>query len=143
MRGALLGTLAVALLVASSPPAWANVPDLFGVGSRAIARGGAFAAVADDFSAVYYNPGGLTQLDGARFTFAPVFVDHNLWIQDPGEPRRKAPLPSAHGLHVGIVAPIGRLVEIEGLWFGLSFYTPFGFVLDAEVPPRTDTRHWP
>jgi long-chain fatty acid transport protein len=34
----------------------------------AIARGNAFAATADSPAAVYYNPAGLTQLDGAQFS---------------------------------------------------------------------------
>ncbi len=34
-----------------------------GVGARAMGMGGAFAAVADDPSAAYWNPAGLTQLD--------------------------------------------------------------------------------
>ena len=33
--------------------------DAFGVGARATAMGGAFAAVADDYAATYYNPAGL------------------------------------------------------------------------------------
>ena len=40
--------------------AHASVAEVYGLGSRAIGLGGAFTAVADDFSAVYYNPAGLT-----------------------------------------------------------------------------------
>src|ERR1700691_3429787 len=34
--------------------------------AEATARGDAFAATADDPSAIYYNPAGITQLDGTR-----------------------------------------------------------------------------
>ena len=49
-----------------SPPEslWAQVPLFFddiGCGPRSIAMGQAFTAVADDPSAAYYNPAGLTQ----------------------------------------------------------------------------------
>jgi len=39
-----------------------------GVGARALAMGGAFVAVADDATAVCWNPAGLAQLDDTRIT---------------------------------------------------------------------------
>jgi len=36
--------------------------DEFGASCKAVAMGQAFTAVADDFSAAYYNPAGLTQI---------------------------------------------------------------------------------
>ncbi len=38
-----------------------------GIGSRPTGMGGAFAAIANDVTAVYYNPAGLTQLDFPQF----------------------------------------------------------------------------
>lgn len=46
-----------------------------GQGVRAVSMGGAFVAVADDPSAIYWNPAGITQLDGFNITF-----DHTNWI---------------------------------------------------------------
>ena len=40
----------------------------FGVGARAFAMGGAYASVVDDASAVYWNLGGLANLETATFT---------------------------------------------------------------------------
>ncbi|MEM6782501.1 MAG: PorV/PorQ family protein [Bacteroidota bacterium] len=42
-----------------------NIP----VGPRATAMGGAFGAIADDLSAVYWNPAGLARIDGGRLAF--------------------------------------------------------------------------
>lgn len=39
-----------------------------GVGARASAMGGAFMGLADDFSAIYWNPAGITQLKGMEVT---------------------------------------------------------------------------
>ncbi|HUT63181.1 MAG TPA: outer membrane protein transport protein [Anaerolineae bacterium] len=38
-----------------------------GIGSRAMGMGGAYTAVADDFSALYYNPAGLSQIRRIEF----------------------------------------------------------------------------
>ncbi len=38
-----------------------------GIGARAISMGGAFVSVADDPSAVFWNPAGLTELSGTQF----------------------------------------------------------------------------
>jgi long-chain fatty acid transport protein len=43
-------------------------------GARAMGLGGAFTAVADDPSAVYFNAAGLTQLDGWNFMIGSAFI---------------------------------------------------------------------
>ena len=40
-----------------------------GLGSRAQSMGGAFIGLADDWTAIYWNPAGLTQLTGAGAGF--------------------------------------------------------------------------
>jgi len=49
----------------------------FGVGGRALGLGGAFAGIADDASAIFYNPAGLPQLDRITFSYmsAALFLD--------------------------------------------------------------------
>ncbi|MCK6605086.1 MAG: PorV/PorQ family protein [Ignavibacteriaceae bacterium] len=48
-----------------------------GQGARAVAMGSAFAGVANDVSAVYWNPAGLTSAEGFQMMF-----DHTTWIAD-------------------------------------------------------------
>jgi long-subunit fatty acid transport protein len=48
-----------------------------GVGSRATALGEAFVAIANDASALYWNPAGLVQ-----FTDNQVMFSHNMWVVD-------------------------------------------------------------
>ena len=47
------------------------------VGSRAIGMGGAFVAVADDASAIFWNPAGLSRLEKNELTFT-----HTEWLID-------------------------------------------------------------
>lgn len=46
-------------------------------GARALSLGGAFVAIADDPSAMYWNPAGIAELSGFN-----VLVDHTYWIAD-------------------------------------------------------------
>lgn len=48
---------------------YSNGVNLNGNGSKAIAMGGAFVGLADDYSAVYWNPAGLTQMKEASLSF--------------------------------------------------------------------------
>jgi hypothetical protein len=48
-----------------------------GVGSRASAMGDAFVAVANDASALYWNPAGLVQFKNDQLLFS-----HNMWVVD-------------------------------------------------------------
>ncbi len=48
-----------------------------GQGARAIAMGGAFVAVANDVSSMYWNPAGIADLKGIGLMF-----DHTQWIAD-------------------------------------------------------------
>lgn len=51
-----------------------NGLNLNGIGSKAIAMGGAFVALADDYSAVFWNPAGLTYMEGNSISFYGVDI---------------------------------------------------------------------
>src|ERR1043165_7070211 len=63
------------MLAALCGSAWVCYPGAYAVGFRlpnqdpeGIARGNAFAATADNPSAIYYNPAGITQLEGNQLS---------------------------------------------------------------------------
>ncbi|UCD63395.1 MAG: PorV/PorQ family protein [Candidatus Zixiibacteriota bacterium] len=66
MRAALV-TAAVIVLLAGSPAAAGDAgqesPFTVGLGARALGMGGGFTSLADDASAIYYNPAGLALLE--------------------------------------------------------------------------------
>ncbi|MFH1784098.1 MAG: PorV/PorQ family protein [bacterium] len=47
-----------------------------GVGGRPIGMGSAYAGIADDVNAIYWNPGGIGQIKGTEF-----MAMHNMWFQ--------------------------------------------------------------
>jgi long-chain fatty acid transport protein len=62
MRKSARFLMAAALIACLGITLSANGLNLNGVGSKAIAMGGAFIGQADDYSAVFWNPAGLTQM---------------------------------------------------------------------------------
>jgi long-chain fatty acid transport protein len=130
-----------------------------GVGAKALGMGGAFVGLADDWTASFWNPGGLAQqekgeagtaidvvvsreLDGNSIANpSPPFTQGNIERGDlfvnlsgPGEP------PQFNANTVKMVVPIPAVGGCYrwGRWVGaISLYTPLGFsshVADRSVP---------
>jgi hypothetical protein len=55
-------------------------PNTYGIGPRAIGMGGAFTAIADDASAAYWNPAGLSQVSAYEISIssAPVYFQNDI-----------------------------------------------------------------
>ena len=103
------------------------VSNSFGLGfrnpdqdARATAQGEAFVAQADSPSAVYYNPGGLTQLSGTEMssggfvTFRDIQFDGKTSSADLNDP--------AYTAHSYVATDFG----LENWRFGLGVNIPFG-----------------
>ena len=92
----------VACLIGALPPAVASAQTFEILGTRASGMGGAFVAVADDASAVYWNPAGLV-LGGSYFSMV---LDNNLSEVEPEDPRtggrQSASLIAVSALPVGV-----------------------------------------
>lgn len=89
-----------------------------GVGARAEAIGGAFVAIADDPSALYWNPSGITQINSLSLlvTKANWFVDTDFSTLDLVVP--VSSIGSAIGVHIGILDygenPVRTVYRPEG-----------------------------
>ncbi|MEO8350248.1 MAG: outer membrane protein transport protein, partial [Chthoniobacteraceae bacterium] len=117
---------------------------VFGLGFRltdinteATARGGAFAATADNASAIYYNPAGITQLDGTQALFGAYTITYESSFNShlPGgsnEDTKWSPqsVPSSFITINPKDSPIA---------LGLGVYSPFGLGLEYndDAPFRT------
>jgi long-chain fatty acid transport protein len=79
-------TLAVLLAVVCGTTAFANGFNLNGTGSKAIGMGGAFIGLADDPSAVFWNPAGLSQTEKTTlYLFETNLIPSGtyVWKNDP------------------------------------------------------------
>ena len=105
------GLLALLLTLCATGSAWASVAEIFGVGGKAVAMGGAFTAVADDFSATWYNPAGLTQPSSIQVSGGLLFYNYDLKVN--GKP---SPIESRGGAYIGLVAPLFHGRGAAGVW---------------------------
>jgi|GEM_PF-2757589 len=55
--------ICLAIIFTTKQRLYANALDLYGFGSRGPAMGNAYCAIAEGFSAVYYNPAGLSKIE--------------------------------------------------------------------------------
>lgn len=113
----LLG-LALASLTMLSSSVSASPLDVFGLGARATAMGGAQVATAQDHAAVYYNPALLTVRKKTHVGLTLQFVAPNLSIDRlPGSSERAdggrdTALPQNNlDLTAGLVFPVGGLID--------------------------------
>jgi long-chain fatty acid transport protein len=93
---------------------------------EAIARGNAFVATADNPSAVYYNPAGITQLEGQQLTAGLYLVSGGYDYDGPG---------GAHASADSSFQPVPQFYYTVSpkdlpLSFGLGIYAPYGLSLD-------------
>jgi long-chain fatty acid transport protein len=81
--GAYAATLALIVLVTSAFGAGFETHEQ---GAKAVAMGGAFTAQADDPSAVFYNPAGITQLEGVQASLGVSLIRPNVKFKSYGNP---------------------------------------------------------
>jgi hypothetical protein len=108
-RSRLAWTLSILALAAPAWPAVYSIAGLAGpldnggAGARALAMGSAFVGVADDASALYWNPAGLSNLDGLNLA-----LHHNAWlagiVQETAEAAAPAGILGAFGASVDYIS---------------------------------------
>ncbi len=92
-------------------------------GSRAMGMGGAFIAVANDPSAIYFNPAGLSQLKGFKVMMGATFIAPKSTFRGP------APSITEHKMVRQIFYPInfyGSYQLSDKVVVGLGLNNPFG-----------------
>ncbi|MCK9381776.1 MAG: outer membrane protein transport protein [Sulfuritalea sp.] len=115
----------VFLLLLPGAPVFAGGLSTPGQGARALGMAGAFTAVANDGSAIYYNPAGISQIDGT-------LVDVNLAAISP-QLRYTTPGGATETSDKKALAPAFFLARrlTDRLSAGLGVYAPYA--RDAEL----------
>ncbi|HSA62079.1 MAG TPA: outer membrane protein transport protein [Nitrospiraceae bacterium] len=131
----------------SSGPACAQVPRIQGQGTAASGMGNAFAAQADDPSALHYNPAGMTQLHGMQVMLGGLLsggttdFTNSSGVHATGD--RDGSLawpPPTHAFLVANVKELG-LTALGDLAAGIGVTVPFGSIMrwPDNVPFRAVT----
>ena len=143
----MLMLLALTVIVGITAPVSAQVPRVYGQGAAASGMGNAFAAQADNPSALHYNPAGMTQLRGVQLMGGLSLVggatdfrspsgvtttgDHDGTVAWPGP---------GHGYLTANLQDLG-LSSLGNMTVGIGITTPFGSVMrwPDNSPLRTIT----
>jgi len=152
--GRALGTVfAAALLLMFSPGAWAQTGfwfDEFGASYKSTAMGQAFTAVADDYSAAYYNPAGLTQIKGIfENAIGYIYAKPRLRATFPGNSSINIRgQPSSRGMFTGIASSLDIEETIRVFpWFkrfalGVVNWTNLPEIIQYHAGPNQSRPHF-
>jgi len=158
-----ISTILASLLLAPSPLPATIAMDL-GIGSRATSLGGAYTAIADDFSATFYNPAGLTQIRRAEITLTSLYASPEFSMSNQemvniyhrvmalrgiggGVTYLDIPpvrMDRSFGAILGIAADMEYLFGLKRFYFGLAAYLPYEWMAKSVAVSTTGTfPHFP
>ena len=123
-------TALLAAIVLCPVPAGADGYRLPNQDPEAIARGNAFVATADNPSAIYYNPAGITQLEGHNLRAGVYFLLPGVSFQSPSgaTDRTRSEINTVPQFYY-VFAP-----QDFPLAFGLGVYCPYGLSAEWDQP---------
>ncbi len=123
----------LASLLFSTQAVWAHPLDIYGFGARAIGMGGAYTAVADDYSALYYNVGGLSQIEANEVTVGIMNADPLLSLKlNPASGISRSMARKLHGME----EDFSDVESVSGYTFGIAVkpHRLFAIGMGAFVP---------
>ncbi|VVS92668.1 OmpP1/FadL family transporter [Desulfoluna spongiiphila] len=134
---------AAVCVLAATTMAYGGSVDTYGIGARATALGGAYAATADDPFAAYYNPAGLSQIEGKVFAVGAHGVDPTIQMSQFTVTNRSnmsqnliEPTDFSDDSDLLVAPHMGYAQKIsEHFALGIAAYAPWGMELDWEDDP--------
>ena len=127
--------LVAALILLSAGAAFGSGFSLFEQGAKATGMGGAFAATADDPSAIFYNVAGLAQQRRTAFYAGGTLINFsNEFNGDPNDPFASG-VTGHYKRHTFIPPNAYAIVPIgSNLTFGVGVMAPFGLRTNWDDP---------
>ncbi|MDD2904001.1 MAG: OmpP1/FadL family transporter [Syntrophales bacterium] len=121
----------IALVCCWSQPGFGSGFALYEVGARGSALGGAMVGRADDPSAIFYNPAGITQLPGLR-----VMGGISLIIPNVDVVTGWGPVTTGTHMQDQVFFPphlyLSYQIPASPLWLGLGVFSPFGLGVEFD-----------
>jgi len=125
---------------------------LSGVGSKAINLGGAFRGLADDWSAAYWNPAGLTQMQKSEFTAMLVGISPRVEYTPNityggfavGYRNGQVRYPNDKTTFIPDVAGFLKFENLTGVTAGVAIFVPNGLASEWDLYsplPEMNIRH--
>jgi len=154
--GLLLASVGL-LVAARAYPQTGQMLDEYGGSPKSIAMGQAFTAIADDFSAAYYNPAGLTQTKGVmEMSIGLFYAKQNATADIEYVPfRSDNDMPSeitGQRTNQGFIIGIASSLDVHSLahaypWFrrfafGMVFWLNYPELLSYDVGPEPYRPHF-
>lgn len=130
-----IGLLVSAAMLAASGAAFGAGFGLFEQGAKATAMGGAFAATADDASAIFYNVAGIAQQRRASFIAGGTGINFsNQFTGDPNDAFTSG--ATGHYVRHTFIPPNAYFIMPIGtnLTVGVGVFTPFGLRTNWQDP---------
>lgn len=122
------GLIVLVVLVFTSTSATAAGFRLPEAGAKAMGMGFAFTAQADDPSAIYYNPAGITQLGGTNVMIGGTYIRENGGSFEGITPLTGGATVSETQKDLNFVTPNAYITRTnsEGFSYGIGLFVPFG-----------------
>lgn len=115
--------------------------DTYGIGARASALGGAVSAWACDPFAAYYNPAGLSLINGQMITAGASILQadinfNNFQVSYSGDPTINTNKNFSDETTPLIIPALGYAKRLNDKWaFGCAFYAPWGLAIKLDSDP--------
>ncbi|MCZ7584038.1 MAG: hypothetical protein M5R36_12265 [Deltaproteobacteria bacterium] len=130
MRKRFAIVLAAVVTVLAPRLAWPSPYDTFGTGPRAVAMGGAYAAVGGDAAGLYYNIATITKAANFQLEFGYHRAEMNMLLNG-----RRTDIDPDRGLNVGVI--IGKKLFERQFRIGATLFSPDDHFMRIIMPPRT------